>query len=221
MFPSCPHYVADRLFLDPLEKALVLCVDEKSQIQALDRSQPVLPMMPGVPERRGHDYIRAGTSTVFAAFEVATGKVIGSLHRRHRTTEFKKFPTYVDKDVPADTSSSTTTRPTRPWTSSGGCWRTCTSHHQCVVAEPSGACGTAGPEGQRPYGPALHPGVDSRRLRRGDARLWCPRCDHRRLTRRTGSQQGLRRRGGCHGSDLCEWQRARHWRWAPGTAERG
>ncbi|GAA5615691.1 hypothetical protein Spla01_06908 [Streptomyces platensis] len=59
------------LYLDPPEKALVLCVDEKSQIQALDRSQPVLPMMPGVPKRRGHDYVRAGTTTLFAALEVA------------------------------------------------------------------------------------------------------------------------------------------------------
>jgi transposase len=77
-------------------------VDEKSQIQALDRSQPVLPMMPGVPERRSHDYVRAGTITLFAALEVATGKVIGSLHRRHRAIEFKKFLTKLDKEVPAD-----------------------------------------------------------------------------------------------------------------------
>ncbi len=90
------------LYLDPPEKALVLCVDEKSQIQALDRSQPVLPMMPGVPERRSHDYVRAGTTTLFAALEVATGKVIGSLHRRHRAVEFKKFLTKLDKEVPAD-----------------------------------------------------------------------------------------------------------------------
>ncbi|CAM5434509.1 IS630 family transposase ISMsm2 [Streptomyces antimycoticus] len=90
------------LYLDPPEKALVLCVDEKSQIQALDRSQPVLPMMPGVPERRSHDYVRAGTTTLFAALEVATGKVIGSLHRRHRAVEFKKFLARLDKEVPAD-----------------------------------------------------------------------------------------------------------------------
>lgn len=89
------------LYLDPPEKTLVLCVDEKSQIQALDRSQPVLPMMPGVPERRSHDYIRAGTTTLFAALEVATGKVIGSLHRRHRAIEFKKFLAKLDKQVPA------------------------------------------------------------------------------------------------------------------------
>jgi len=76
------------LYLDPPERASVFCVDEKSQIQALDRSQPVLPMMPGVPQRITHDYVRAGTTTLFAALEVATGKVIGSLHRRHRTEEF-------------------------------------------------------------------------------------------------------------------------------------
>ncbi|MFF1901796.1 IS630 family transposase [Streptomyces sp. NPDC058206] len=89
------------LYLDPPERALVFCVDEKSQIQALDRSQPVLPMMPGVPERATHDYVRAGTTTLFAALEVATGKVIGSLHRRHRAEEFKKFLTKLDKEVPA------------------------------------------------------------------------------------------------------------------------
>lgn len=89
------------LYLDPPERALVFCVDEKSQIQALDRSQPVLPMMPGVPERATHDYVRAGTTTLFAALEVATGKVIGSLHRRHRAEEFKKFLIKLDKEVPA------------------------------------------------------------------------------------------------------------------------
>jgi len=90
------------LYLDPPERALVFCVDEKSQIQALDRSQPVLPMMPGVPQRVTHDYVRAGTTTLFAALEVATGKVIGSLHRRHRAEEFKKFLIKVDQEVPAD-----------------------------------------------------------------------------------------------------------------------
>ncbi|MER5995766.1 IS630 family transposase [Streptomyces viridosporus] len=89
------------LYLDPPEKALVLCGDEKSQIQALNRSQPVLPMVPGVPGRRSHDYVRAGTTTLFAALEVATGKVIGSLHRRHRAVEFKKFLARLDQEVPA------------------------------------------------------------------------------------------------------------------------
>jgi transposase len=90
------------LYLNPPEKALVLCVDEKSQIQALDRSAPVLPMMPGLPERRTHDYIRHGITTLFAAFDVATGEVIGSIHRRHRATEFKKFLTKLDNQVPAE-----------------------------------------------------------------------------------------------------------------------
>ncbi|MFJ3800050.1 IS630 family transposase [Streptomyces sp. NPDC090088] len=89
------------LYLDPPERALVFCVDEKSQIQALDRSQPVLPMMPGVSQRVTHDYVRAGTTTLFAALEVATGKVIGSLHRRHRAEEFKKFLIKLDQEVPA------------------------------------------------------------------------------------------------------------------------
>jgi transposase len=90
------------LYLDPPEKALVLCVDEKAQIQALDRSAPVLPMMPGMPERRTHDYLRNGITTLFAALDVATGKVIGSIHRRHRASEFRKFLTKIDKEVPAD-----------------------------------------------------------------------------------------------------------------------
>jgi transposase len=90
------------LYLDPPEKALVLAVDEKSQIQALDRSAPVLPMMPGMPERRTHDYVRYGITTLFAALDVATGTVIGSIHRRHRTAEFKQFLAKLDKQVPAE-----------------------------------------------------------------------------------------------------------------------
>jgi len=89
------------LYLDPPERALVLCVDEKSGIQALDRSAPVLPMMPGMPERRTHDYVRSGTTTLFAALDVASGAVIGSLHRRRRAVEFKKFLTKIDTEVPA------------------------------------------------------------------------------------------------------------------------
>jgi transposase len=90
------------LYLNPPEKAIVLAVDEKSQIQALDRSAPVLPMMPGMPERRTHDYLRHGITTLFAALDVATGEVIGSIHRRHRAAEFKKFLTKLDREVPAD-----------------------------------------------------------------------------------------------------------------------
>jgi transposase len=80
------------LYLDPPERAMVLCVDEKSQIQALDRSAPTLPVLPGTPARATHDYKRNGTSSLFAALELASGKVIRSLHARHRAIEFKKFP---------------------------------------------------------------------------------------------------------------------------------
>lgn len=90
------------LYHDPPEKAVVLCVDEKSQVQALDRSQPVLPMMPGMPERRSHDYVRHGTTSLFAAFNIADGTVIGELHRRHRHQEYLKFLKKIDKSVPAE-----------------------------------------------------------------------------------------------------------------------
>ena len=79
------------LYLNPPERAVVLCVDEKSQIQALDRTAPILPMLPGTPERATHDYKRHGTSSLYAALDIATGKVIGRLHSRHRAIEFKKF----------------------------------------------------------------------------------------------------------------------------------
>ena len=88
------------VYLDPPERAVVLCVDEKSQIQALDRTAPILPLLAGVPERRTHDYKRAGTSTLFAALDLATGQVIGSLHQRHRAIEFKKFLQTLDREVP-------------------------------------------------------------------------------------------------------------------------
>jgi transposase len=90
------------VYLDPPERAVVLCVDEKSQIQALDRTAPILPLLAGVPERRTHDYKRAGTSTLFAALDIATGQVIGSLHQRHRAIEFKKFLQTLDREVPAE-----------------------------------------------------------------------------------------------------------------------
>jgi transposase/AraC-like DNA-binding protein len=89
------------VYLNPPENAIVLCVDEKSQIQALNRSQPVLPMMPGIPERQTHDYVRHGTTTLFAALDIATGQVISALHQRHRTIEFRTFLTRIDKHVPA------------------------------------------------------------------------------------------------------------------------
>src|SRR3954468_874890 len=90
------------LYLNPPEGAVVLCVDEKSQVQALAQSQPALPMMPGMSERRTHDYVRDGTTTLFAAMNVTDGTVITSLHRRHRATEFKKFLTKIDDQVPDD-----------------------------------------------------------------------------------------------------------------------
>ena len=90
------------LYHDPPQRAVVLCVDEKSQMQALDRSQPVMPMMPGMPERRSHDYARHGVTSLFAAFNVADGTVISEVHRRHRAIEFKKFLTSIDKAVPAE-----------------------------------------------------------------------------------------------------------------------
>jgi len=90
------------LYLDPPERALVLCVDEKSQIQALDRSQPVLPLRPGVVERRAHDYVRHGTTSLFAALDAASGRVIGQLHHRHRAQEFRRFLVRIDQEVPAE-----------------------------------------------------------------------------------------------------------------------
>jgi transposase len=90
------------LYLDPPERALVLCVDEKSQIQALDRSQPLLPMRPGQMERRTHDYTRHGTTSLFAALDVKAGQVIGECHRRHRAIEFRKFLDTIEDAVPPD-----------------------------------------------------------------------------------------------------------------------
>jgi len=87
------------LYLDPPLKAMVLCVDEKSQIQALDRTQPLLPLAPGIPERRTHDYARHGTTTLFAALDIATGEVIGELHRRHRSSEFLQFLRTIEANV--------------------------------------------------------------------------------------------------------------------------
>jgi len=90
------------LYLNPPEGAVVYCVDEKSQVQALARSQPAFPMMPGMGEKRTHDYLRHGTTSLFAAFNTADGTVISSLHRRHRTIEFKKFLTKIDGLVPGE-----------------------------------------------------------------------------------------------------------------------
>ncbi|MBX6594385.1 IS630-like element ISPsy1 family transposase, partial [Pseudomonas syringae group genomosp. 3] len=90
------------LYLNPPDRALVLCVDEKSQIQALNRTQPGLPLAPGNPATRTHDYKRHGTTSLFAALDVATGEVIGRLKRQHRSVEFLSFLKEVDASLPAD-----------------------------------------------------------------------------------------------------------------------
>jgi transposase len=90
------------LYLNPPERAVVLAVDEKSQIQALDRTQPILPMLPGTPARATHDYERHGTTSLYAALNIQSGEVIGALHQRHRAIEFLKFLKTIDQNVPAD-----------------------------------------------------------------------------------------------------------------------
>src|SRR5215510_13622993 len=90
------------LYMNPPDHALVFCVDEKSQIQALDRTQPMLPMRPGQLERRTHDYKRHGTTSLFAALDLKSGRVIGQLHRRHRSQEFRRFLDTIEANVPAD-----------------------------------------------------------------------------------------------------------------------
>ena len=90
------------LYVNPPEHAVVLCVDEKSQIQALERTQPILPMRPGQAERRSHDYRRAGTVSLFAALDVKTGNILSKIQPRHRAAEFKKFLELIDREVPQD-----------------------------------------------------------------------------------------------------------------------
>ncbi len=90
------------LYVDPPDRALVLCADEKSQIQALDRTQPLLPMPPGHIERRSHNYQRHGTTSLFAALDIATGHVIGRCYQRHRAVEFRKFLAQVKQAVRSD-----------------------------------------------------------------------------------------------------------------------
>lgn len=90
------------LYLQPPERALVLCVDEKTQVQALDRTAPLLPLRPGQPERRTHDYVRHGTTSLFAALDVASGKVIARCQPRHRAMEFRRFLDTIEANVPSD-----------------------------------------------------------------------------------------------------------------------
>ena len=126
------------LYLNPPERAVVLCVDEKSQIQALDRTAPILPMLPGTPERATHDYKRWGTSSLYAALDIATGKVIGRLHSRHRAIEFKQFLQTIDREVPADLAVHIvleTAAPTRHQRSRSGYSRTPAS--SCTSPRPA------------------------------------------------------------------------------------
>jgi hypothetical protein len=90
------------LYLDPPDRALVLCVDEKSQIQALDRTAPILPLRPGLPERQIHDCKGNGTTTLFAAFNILNGKVIGTCQDHHRSREFIRFLNHLERQLPAD-----------------------------------------------------------------------------------------------------------------------
>ena len=114
------------LYINPPDAALVLCVDEKTQIQALDRTAPVLPLRPGLPERRTHDYVRDGTTNLYAALDVASGNVIADMTDRHRAVEFRRFLNLINRSCPTTstfTSSSTTSRPTRPRRSTAGSLR--------------------------------------------------------------------------------------------------
>ena len=136
------------LYLSPPDRALVLCVDEKSQIQALDRTQPVLPMLPGMPERRTHDYKRHGTTSLFAALDVATGRVIGKCYRRHRAREFLDFLKEIDRRVPEgldvhivmDNYATHKTAPVKAWLARRAHWHihfTSTSASWINQVEPS------------------------------------------------------------------------------------
>ncbi len=135
------------LYLNPPEAAVVYCVDEKSQVQALARSQPALPMMPGMPEKRTHDYLRHGTTSLFAAFNTADGTVISSVHRRHRTIEFKKFLAKIDAEVPTTStciSCVTTTERTRPPRSRAGLRATPASTSTTRRRTPAGSTRSSG-----------------------------------------------------------------------------
>jgi transposase len=90
------------LYLNPPDAALVLCVDEKTQVQALDRTQPVFPMRPGTPQRRSHDYVRHGTTNLYAELDIASGKVIADMTERHRADEFRRFLNLINRSVPTD-----------------------------------------------------------------------------------------------------------------------
>ncbi len=137
------------LYLDPPERALVLCVDEKTQIQALNRTAPTFPKLPGTPERASHDYVRHGTSSLYAALDLATGKVIGSLHSRHRAIELGSSCARSTPRFPPTSKSTsywTTPRPTRPRRSNAGWPRilasSCTSPRPAARGSTSSSAGS-------------------------------------------------------------------------------
>jgi len=148
------------LYLSPPEHAVVLCVDEKSQIQALDRSQTVFPMRPGQAERRSHDYVRHGTTSLFAALDVATGQVIGKCYPRHRAEEFRRFLDEIEAAVPGgqevhliwDNYATHKTATIRNWLAKRPRWHASDADQQLVV-EPGRALlrpadGAADPPGR-------------------------------------------------------------------------
>ena len=132
------------LYLNPPDAAVVLCVDEKSQIQALDRSAPVLPLMPGVPERHTHDYVRHGTTNLYAALDVASGQVIAEMTPRHRAEEFRRFLNLIDASVPAqldvhvvlDNSSTHKTPSIQRWLSAPPALHAPLHAHLQLLAQP-------------------------------------------------------------------------------------
>lgn len=135
------------LYVAPPERAVVLCVDEKSQIQALDRSQPLLPMRPGQPARMSHDYKRHGVISLFAALDIATGRVIGKCYARHRATEFRKFLAEIEANVPGDLDihlvmdnyATHKTPLIRNWLIKRPRWHVHLTPDQCLLAQPSRA----------------------------------------------------------------------------------
>ena len=147
------------LYLNPPDAAVVLCVDEKTQVQALDRTAPVLPMMPGTPQRRTHDYKRNGTTNLYAALDVASGQVIADMTPRHRAEEFRRFLNLIDKRVPDAPRRARRRRqprrPTRPRRSNAGCCATpasrCTSRRPTRAGSTSSSAGSPSspPSGSR------------------------------------------------------------------------
>ena len=187
---SCPRTRIDKvrdivgLYLAPPDKALVLCVDEKAQIQALDRTQPLLPLRPGQVERRTHDYRRHGTTSLFAALDVQTGTVVGQCHRRHRSIEFRKFLDTIESVVPTDLAvhlildnyGTHKTALIRRWLAKRPRFPLPPPLHadRCVVAEPRGAVVRAA------HGEADSPWCPSEHARVGGSHQALPRPHERR-----------------------------------------